>query len=76
MWREKETHEEARRVIEREGGRRQRDDGRRSVRKGEKERGRRRREKRGARRASGRLNDDSEVDGFLGPFYIESQRSA
>lgn len=30
----------------------------------------------GTPRARGRLNDDSEVDGFLGPFYIESQRSA
>lgn len=45
-------------------------------REGEKqsEREEERSEKRGARH--GRLNDDSKVDGFLGPFYIEIQRSA
>lgn len=40
------------------------------------EEGREGRRGRHAARARGRLNDDSEVDGFLGPFYIESQRSA
>lgn len=45
-------------------------------REGEKqsEREEERSEKRGA--CHGRLNDDSKVDGFLGPFYIEIQRSA
>lgn len=40
----------------------------------EREREEERSEKRGA--CHGRLNDDSKVDGFLGPFYIEIQRSA
>jgi len=40
-----------------------------------RERGREPKGRRGAARHGG-LNDDSKVDGFLGPFYIESQRSA
>jgi len=47
---------------------------RREERERKSEREEERSEKRGA--CHGRLNDDSKVDGFLGPFYIEIQRSA
>lgn len=62
--------------VKERSARRKEEQERESEREGEKqsEREEERSEKRGA--CHGRLNDDSKVDGFLGPFYIEIQRSA
>lgn len=60
-------------VCERARARERRDEDKRERERRKIARGKRD-QRRGARH--GRLNDDSEVDGFLGPFYIETQRSA